>query len=142
MPQPHEGKPESEITEEMQVCKKMPKPHDSYSFETLVNVLILYKLFMRLQDENKAQKLHHQHKEGAPPLSRLMHLTDWIPSKRIRSVQRKMLADEAAEIADLMARGEKKLVVWRSGWVWVNWTRYLISVPCLHILNILWKTVT
>lgn len=68
-------------------------------------------------------------RKASTPLARLAALTDWVPSSVIRKRQRKLIADEAAEIAKFESEGRMRLAQWRRAWTWIYWCGYLISGP-------------
>lgn len=74
-----------------------------------------------------------------PPLSGLAALTDWVPFPGIRKRQRKLIADEAAEITEFESGGRKRLAKWRRTWAWIYWFWYLISGPFSAAMRLLGK---
>lgn len=70
-----------------------------------------------------------------PPLRALSRLTDWVPFQGVRKCQRKLLADEQAEIAQFRSEGRLALARWRSAWAWAHWMRYLVSSPFAALLT-------
>lgn len=76
------------------------------------------------------------------PLSgkRLMQLTDWVPSAVVRKRQRKLIADEIAEINVFRAEGRLWLARWRHFWLTLHWTRYLLGTPFAAAVQLFRKT--
>lgn len=66
---------------------------------------------------------------AASSLTALAKLTDWVPFPSVRKKQRKLLADEFAEIDEFRSQGRYFLVRWRTAWAWVLWARYLLTAP-------------
>lgn len=63
------------------------------------------------------------------PLSTLIVLTDLVPSRALRKKQKKLLADESAEIFVLLEQGRHSAAQWRTVWAWIHWVRYLVTSP-------------
>lgn len=59
----------------------------------------------------------------------LMLLTDWVPSAVVRKRQKKLIADEIAEINEFRAAGRIGLARWRRIWLALHWSRYLLGAP-------------
>ncbi len=78
----------------------------------------------------------------ARPLTQLTALTDLIPMPATRKLQRKFLADEAAEIHDLRLAGRVRAAQWRSGCAWVLWGWYLLRAPFSALLRVAFKSHT
>lgn len=78
----------------------------------------------------------------APPFRGLVALTDWVPSSATRKRQRKLLADEAAEILEFREQGRFWLARWRTMWAWWHWARYLVSAPIGAAVKALLKSAS
>lgn len=65
-----------------------------------------------------------------------------MPFKSIRKVQKKLIADEYAEIAEFYKKGEFKKVKWRMFWLKIHWVRYLISHPISALLKLTKKYIS
>ena len=72
----------------------------------------------------------------------LTKLTDWVPSAAIRKRQKKLIADEMAEIFEFEAQGRMRLARWRRAWLWVHWSRYLLSSPFTWVMKVFKKTTS
>jgi hypothetical protein len=72
--------------------------------------------------------------------SKLSRATDWVPFKATRKQQKKLLADESAEINDLLAAGRTVVARWRTCLVWLAWSRYLLTSPFGVLIRALAKT--
>jgi hypothetical protein len=65
-----------------------------------------------------------------PPLSLLLHATKYVPSRKLRKLLEKMLADDLAEISELQKQGEsKRLIRWRFFCSRIYWFWYLVRGP-------------
>lgn len=71
-------------------------------------------------------------------LTGLQKLTDWIPFRGIRTCQRKLLADDLAEIQEFKKQGRFRLARWRAFWTWIHWLQYLLSSPLAAAMSA-WK---
>jgi hypothetical protein len=80
-------------------------------------------------------------REARPPLNQLSSLTDWVPSPVIRKRQRKLLADETAEIIQFRTEGRKYLARWRLAWAWFYWFVYLLSTPFAMVTSAIRKFI-
>lgn len=72
--------------------------------------------------------------------SKLSRATDWVPFKATRKQQKKLLADESAEISDLLAAGRTGVARWRKCLVWLAWSRYLLASPFGVLIRALART--
>ena len=78
----------------------------------------------------------------APDFGRLSLLTDWVPFKATRKQQKKLLADESAEIGELLAANRVAVARWRTLLAYLAWARYLLSSPLGAAIRALTKTYT
>ena len=84
----------------------------------------------------------HMSKRAPKPLTRLALLTDLIPLPATRKLQKKFLADEAAEILELKLAGRIGASRWRAGCAWVIWVGYLLRAPLNALLRVAFKSHT
>ena len=83
-----------------------------------------------------------QNADNRQPLSgkSLMLLTDWVPSAAVRKRQKKLIADEIAEINEFRAADRIGLARWRCIWLALHWTRYLLGAPVAAAARLFRKT--
>lgn len=70
----------------------------------------------------------------------LMQLTDWVPSAAVRKRQKKLIADEIAEINEFCVEGRMGLARWRCVWLTLHWTQYLLGAPFAAAVRLFRKT--
>jgi hypothetical protein len=70
----------------------------------------------------------------------LMQLTDWVPSAAVRKRQKKLIADEIAEINEFRAKARMGLARWRRVWLALHWLCYLLGAPIAAVVRIAKKT--
>ena len=80
---------------------------------------------------NRVEQPHNINKKFAV----LSSLTDYVPSRSIRKKQKKLIADESAEILEFASRGENLKVNWRLFWLRIHWFRYLVTPPLMAMLK-------
>jgi len=75
--------------------------------------------------------------QQAPNFDFLRTLTAWVPFPEARKAQKLLLADEAAEILELLLERRIWCARWRTAWVAIHWCRYLLGEPFAALIRLL-----
>jgi hypothetical protein len=97
----------------------------SYRVFFLRPKIVLLSLVLRVLETKRPASLPHA----------LMNVTDWVPFPSIRKRQKKLIADEAAEIAQFRKEKRHRLARWREMCLLLNWGQYLLTGPVTAVIK-------
>ena len=96
------------------------------SFGTLVSAFLLWvKIFLVDAKSDTSRK--------RTPLSPLVKLVDWIPSKKLRQRITTLIADDQADIRKLQKHQRRYAACWRAFCTWLTVAWYVLLAPLVGL---------